>query len=274
MNAVHFGLFLPMKILRFISHLRRPPSRRRSAFTLLELLATVATITLLAVLLVPGIKNMTAKSQGARCLANLRQIGVGVAAYTGENNGAFPRGGWSDGGSIPLDPPGIDGIGWLADIYPYVGESRKVFVCPAGKEESPTGTTPWIRMPGGSSSDPKYPSHYAYNAHLNTIRSNLRANTSLPAYVDRVAGVKNLSGLPVVIDIVFQNNFLGDYPAFEANPSETASQIFAVRHGSVGNVLWGDGSVSSMTFDQWVNAPAERITSGGWKNYRFCTGNY
>lgn len=252
----------------------KPFLRFRRAFSLIELLAVVATIGLLAALLVPGYKTTITKAQGARCMANLRQIGSGVAACAGENNGAFPRGGWTDGGSIPLDPPGIDGIGWLADIFPYVGESRKVFVCPAGKSKSPTGEPSWIRMPGGSANDPKYPFHYAYNAHLNTIRSNLRANTDLPAFVDRVPGVKNLSGLPVMIDIAFQNNFAGDFPVFEPNPSATASQVFAARHGGAGNVLWGDGRVSAMTFEQWVGAPAERITTGAWKNYRFCTGNY
>lgn len=244
------------------------------AFTLMEMLAAIATIALLAALLVPGFRNMITKSQGARCVANLRQIGVGVAAYAGENNGAFPRGGWSDSGSLPLDLPSIDGIGWLADIYPYVGENRAVFVCPAGSDRSPTGAASWIRMPGGTSSDPKYPFHYAYNAHLNTIRSNFRTNASVQAHVDRVAAAKNLSGLPVMIDVVFQNNFSGDHPVFEPNPAPTASQIFAARHGGTGNVLWGDGSVGSLTFDQWVSAPAERIPSGSWKNYRFCTGNY
>lgn len=248
--------------------------RAASGFTLVEMLAAIATIVLLAMLLIPVSKDLIAKSQGARCMSNLRQIGVAISAYAGENNGQFPRGGWSDGGSLPLDPPGIDGIGWLADIYPYVGENRAIFVCPAGKDKSPTGASPWIRMPGGTSSDPKYPSHYAYNAHLNTIRTNLRANTSLPAYVDRVAAVKNLSGLPVMIDIVFQNNFLGDVPVFEPNPAENSAQIFAARHAGTGNVLWGDGSVSPMTFSQWVEAPSARIASGAWKNYRFCTGNY
>lgn len=254
-----------------------PPSSyslAHQAFTLLELLAVIATVALLAALLVPGYNKTISKAQGARCMANLRQLGTAVAAYAGENNGAFPRGGWTDSGSIPLDPPGIDGIGWLADIHPYVGESREVFVCPSGKDKSPTGVGSWVRMPGKTLADPRYPFHYAYNAHLNTIRTNLRNDTALPAFVDRVAGVKNLSGLPVMIDIVFQNNFVGATPVFEPNPAATTSQIFAARHGKAGNVLWGDGSVSAMTFEQWVTAPATRIPTGSWKNYRFCTGNY
>lgn len=245
------------------------------AFSVVEVLVVVGILGILLGLLIPAFRGMLARAHGAHCAGNLRQIGVGIGAYVGEHNGEFPRGGWVDGGSIPLEPPKIDGIGWLADIYPYVGEERKVFVCPEGADHSPTGQLSWVRMPGGTSGDPKYPFHYAYNAHLHTIRANLRANTTLPAFVDRVSAVKNLSGLPVLIEMVFQNNFLGDTPVFEPNPSPMMSQIFAPRHAGVGNVLWGDGSVTAMTFPQWVGAPSDRIKAPvGWKNYRFCTGNY
>ncbi len=263
-----------MKTRGFFTISPRNPWKCRRAFTLVEMLVAVAILIFLAMLLIPGIKGVVSKSQGVHCMSNLRQIGLGVASYTAEHNGAFPRGGWNDGNGVPFEQPYLDGIAWLSDIYPYVGENRDIFVCPSGKNQSPTGLSSWIRMPGGKSSDPKYPFHYAYNAHLNSNRLNLLNNTHVQAFVNRVAAVRNLSGLPVMIDIVFQNNFSGDFPVFEPNPSDTAAQIFAARHSERGNVLWGDGSVSSMTFKEWVSAPATRISSGSWKNYRFCTGNY
>ncbi|MBE2203804.1 MAG: DUF1559 domain-containing protein [Chthoniobacterales bacterium] len=251
-----------------------PPILRGRAFSLVELLIVLAVLVILATLLIPGLGRMKATAQGARCAANLRQLGSAVAAYAGEHDGAFPRGGWMDSGGIPFDPPGIDGIGWLADIYPYTGEQRDVFVCPSGKDKSPTGLTSWIRMPGGSSTDPKFPFHYAYNAHLNSNRTNLRNFSTYPGTVDRMASVRNLSGLPVLIDIVFQNNFAGEFPVFEPTPPPGNGRVFADRHGKTGNVLWGDGHVSAMTYDMWVSAPSDRISTGAWKNYRFCTGNY
>lgn len=242
-------------------------------FTLLEILAVIAILGLLAALLVPAYNSAVSNSQGAKCLANLRQIGGAVAAYTGENNGAFPRGGWGGAGALPLDPPGTDGVGWLTDIFPYLDENRQVFVCPAGEETSPTGQQSWMRMPGKTMADPRYPSHYAYNAQLNTNRESLR-NNNPPLHVDRVTAVKRLSGLPVLIDIVFQSNFLGYDSMFVANPPPTASQAFAARHQGRGNVLWGDGSVSSLSYAEWASAPSNRVPPGGWSKYKFCLGDY
>lgn len=252
---------------------------RSGAFTLLELLVVIAIIGVLAALLVPAYRGVVARAQEAKCLSNLRQIGVAVTSYAGEHNGAFPRGGWGGGNAIPIAPPTTDGVGWLTDIYPYVDNNRKVFICPSGKKESPTGQDAWMRMPDGKWSDPLYPMHYAYNAQLNTNRRALREpQPGAPSAwnVDRMAAVHNLSGLPVMIDIVFQNNFYGGVATvFDPDPPATANAAFADRHGGKGNILWGDGRVSSMTARQWADAPNERVPhGGGWKRMKFCKGDY
>lgn len=254
-------------------HPPRLSSRLKRAFTLMELLAVVATVALLAALLIPGFQTMLTRAEGAKCMANLRQIGSAVAAYTAEHDGAFPRGGWGGAGSVPLDPPGTDGVGWLTDIFPYLNENRAVFICPAGSETSPTGELSTMRMPGKTMADPRYPSHYGYNAQLNTNRESLRNNTP-PLHVDRVSAVKRLSSLPVLIDIVFQSNFLGYDSMFLPSPPETQRQAFSGRHAGAGNILWGDGAVSTMTPAQWASAPEDRGATGGWKYYQFCMGDY
>jgi prepilin-type N-terminal cleavage/methylation domain-containing protein len=64
--------------------------RRGGAFTLIELLVVVAIISLLAALLFPALTK--AKEQGRRavCISNLRQFGVSLYAYTGDNNSYYP----------------------------------------------------------------------------------------------------------------------------------------------------------------------------------------
>lgn len=251
-----------------------PVRGRHRGFTLMELLTAIGIIAVLAALLFPAFTTARKSADGAKCAGNLRQIGAAVMAYAGENDGAFPRGGYGGSGTLPLDPPATDGLGWLTDIYPYVGRERDVFVCPAGEEKSPTGTASWIRMPGMTINDPKYPMHYAYNAQLNTNVTFLRSSPNATLYVDKMISVPNLPGLPVVIDIVFQNNFLGYDNVFAATPSPTANQQFADRHNGRGNILWGDGSVSSMTYQEWAEAPNKRVKTGSYKKYRFCLGDY
>lgn len=62
------------------------PSRLRTAFTLLELLVVVAIIGLLVALLLPSLRTAREQAKIAKCLANLRAIGTGAAAYISEND--------------------------------------------------------------------------------------------------------------------------------------------------------------------------------------------
>ena len=71
-----------------MSSLHRTSSR--AAFTMVELLAAVAIIAILASLLFPLVANMREKSQAAKCLSNLRQIGLGLAGYAADNDGYNP----------------------------------------------------------------------------------------------------------------------------------------------------------------------------------------
>lgn len=57
------------------------------AFTLIELLVVVAIISILAALLLPALKSARELGRRTQCISNLRQIGVAIAAYEGENNG-------------------------------------------------------------------------------------------------------------------------------------------------------------------------------------------
>ncbi|MBA3684695.1 MAG: DUF1559 domain-containing protein [Planctomycetes bacterium] len=65
-------------------------SRARRAFTLIELLITIAVIAMLAALLLPAATMVRAAGRTAACGNNLRQIATAMLAYAGDHDDWFP----------------------------------------------------------------------------------------------------------------------------------------------------------------------------------------
>ena len=60
--------------------------RRKSAFTLVELLVVIGIIALLVAILLPTLAAARRAAENAACLSNLRQLGQGIIAYKSEHN--------------------------------------------------------------------------------------------------------------------------------------------------------------------------------------------
>ena len=65
--------------------------RRSTAFTLVELLAVIVILSLVASLLSPSLQNVRAKAESTACLSNLKQIGTAVWLWIPENGNRYPR---------------------------------------------------------------------------------------------------------------------------------------------------------------------------------------
>ncbi|MGN6556057.1 MAG: prepilin-type N-terminal cleavage/methylation domain-containing protein [Verrucomicrobiota bacterium] len=81
--------------------------RKPGAFTLIELLVVIAIIAILAALLLPALSSAKQRSQRIACLNNLKQMGVALAVYSGDNNDR-------------LMPPYFQGSGSSAPWQGYV----------------------------------------------------------------------------------------------------------------------------------------------------------
>jgi len=98
--------------------LRESPSKclagriyRIGSFTLIELLVVIAIIALLAAILLPSLGSAKQRAQQAKCLAHIKQAGLGCIMMADDNNG------W-------LDPRNFDAptnIYWRVALIPYIG---------------------------------------------------------------------------------------------------------------------------------------------------------
>ncbi len=87
----------------------KPWRRQARSFTLIELLVVVTIISILAALLMPALKNARVTTKRVACMANMRQVGMGLIMMGDERNG------W-----IGHDhDPGSNN--WYVAVSPYLG---------------------------------------------------------------------------------------------------------------------------------------------------------
>src|SRR6185369_12079749 len=109
---------------------------KRSAFTLVELLVVILVLGILAGLLLPVLSRSKAKAESAVCTGNLRQWGVAVSIYAGDNHNSFPDN--RDGTGLSWCGSTVQNF-WTKYLVPLVTTSAEldkrfhVLFCPTEK---------------------------------------------------------------------------------------------------------------------------------------------
>lgn len=142
---------------------------RSAAFTLIELLVSIAVLAVLSGLILAAVNAARNSADAAKCMGNLRQLASANLTYAAEHDGQYcpaqePSNlvrwhGVRTGTNQTFDPT-------RGPLAPYLGESRKVKLCPAllrilrGNETFEDGTGGYgynATYIGGTPADPFTP---------------------------------------------------------------------------------------------------------------------
>jgi prepilin-type N-terminal cleavage/methylation domain-containing protein len=129
--------------------------QRRRGFTLVELLTVIATIAVLAALLLPILSKAKVKAQRTTCLSNLRQLGFAWALYRDDNSDYLPESYpgktgdnldvWVRGDMSKLAEAGDQELLRQGKLYPY-NRSVGIYHCSADRGVQIGGkTVPTVR---------------------------------------------------------------------------------------------------------------------------------
>jgi len=93
----------------------------RSGFTLIELLVVIAIIAILAAILFPVFASAKKRAVTAKCIANLKQLGLAFDMYTGDNREKLPSGYRSSQQPVPAEE-------LVTQLEPYAKNNNTVIV--------------------------------------------------------------------------------------------------------------------------------------------------
>lgn len=208
---------------------------KTAAFTLVELLVSLAIIAILISLIFPLMKMVVGEARRAQCQGRLRALGGALAAYIGDHEGSFP-----------MAAQTYEGY-WYDIISPYMGD--KGTKLPSQRAAVPQ----WLVCPAkpdllGYGWNQEYFGNHAYRRdwgiEADDAAFSKMVQVTSPARTIILGDSKDAEVQPAND---YQHRYIYTKPA-----SPTHRPLVAARHHGGGHYLFCDGHVELLTVDELV----------------------
>lgn len=247
--------------------------KRKKGFTLIELLVVIAIIAILAAMLLPVLAAAKRRAQRINCVSNLRQVGLGLRIWEGDNGNAYPMAVSTSAGGA-MEWLADQNTGGKYDQYSITNvfddcsnemTTTKIFVCP-----SDSGRTYATNFGELGADPPGTPAPGTPGAGTNAISFFIcgDVNESYPQMV--MSGDRNIGSTTSqpASAIVMNNGWelgvasQGTPTGYSPGPSWawSANEL----HLKVGNIGLADGSVSQVSSSAFQNALAYATNGTPW----------
>jgi prepilin-type N-terminal cleavage/methylation domain-containing protein/prepilin-type processing-associated H-X9-DG protein len=257
-----------------------------AAFTLIELLVVIAIIAILAAMLLPALNAAKKKAYQARCMSNLKQMGLGMNIYVDDFNDISPgcasvnQYGFSLEDWIYWLPTSVSGVAKATLINSPIargipGVSSNLFRCPMDQYDAERNSVNTGLTFGGA-----YGFSYSFNSY-NPNGPNGTTSVGMASIHDvnvnprlwypyRLSLVKNPSNKIMFAED--QTSAMDSMkPSGECSISTTdnslakpindgryanspGDKVLTSRHGKKADVTFGDGHVEAVTWQFGTNA--------------------
>ncbi len=241
---------------KFFMRVKRQQSRH-DGFTLVELLVVLATIAILAALLLPALGRSKSRAQSAACLNNLRQLGIGFQLYLQDNHDTFPT-------SSPHSGLGAQPEDWLwwqmtadpsgnvtmrdpkrGSVIQSIGQYQpRLLRCPADRAAE-TREVLWKSNPGME----QYFYSYSLNAHSDAGMASFISRDRTLIILNKSEKIRNPSGKIMLAE---EKGSVDDGPGsavIDDGRWLPPGYPLTSRHSKRANVTMADGHVEAVPFD-------------------------
>ena len=200
-------------------------------FTLIELLVVIAIISILAAMLLPALNRAQESGRTNACITNIRQIGVGMQLYGGDNNDFLPSA--YNSGGIPAPT-------WTGNWY-FMNSHLAGYVQPGATVSGKVGC---FRCPNDAYFDTRWAAYYATSYGINSFAIDGYPNTGSWLYTPpRKIGSANVQLHRLAMVIEDGGHVYADASAPSAvYPGGITA--FAFRHLDKASVVYYDGHVA------------------------------